>query len=97
MYVKLHEGSSKILAVCDEDLVGKSFEEGDLYLDVNEEFYKGEKKTKDEVLELLKSNEFQSFNIVGKESISVAVEAGLVSNKNVLTVEGVPHAQSILL
>jgi hypothetical protein len=42
MYVKIHKTENKdIVAVCDEDLLGKKFEEKELILDVSEEFYKG--------------------------------------------------------
>lgn len=95
MYVKLHKGSSVILAVCDEELIGKTFEEGELHLEVNENFYKGEKKTKDEVIKLMKNIKY--VNVVGKESVAVAIEAKLINKKNVLIINGVPHAQSFVL
>lgn len=97
MYVKLHKGSSCVLAICDEDLIGKTFEEGELFLEISEDFYKGEKKTKEEVLEMLRDENIKNFNIVGKESISVALKAGIIEKQNILTVGGVPHAQSLLL
>lgn len=97
MYTKLHEGSSKVLAVCDEDLVGKKFEEGELFLDVNVEFYKGEKKNKGEVLELLREDTIPNINVVGKNSVDVAIEAGRINKENVLVIGGVPHAQSLIL
>lgn len=97
MFVKIHKGSSCILAICDEDLIGKTFEEGELCLEVNEEFYKGEKKNKEEVLELLKDDEIKSINVVGKESVAVAVEAKVINKENVLFIDNVPHAQSFLL
>lgn len=95
MYTKLHKGSTIVLAVCDEDLIGKKFEEGKLFLEVNEAFYKGEKKTKEEVLELL--NEIKNVNLVGEESVSVGIEAGIISKDHVLNMGGVPHAQFFVL
>jgi len=95
MYVKIHKGSTIVLAICDENLIGKKFEEGDLCLDVNEAFYKGEKKTKEEVLELLK--EYKNVNIVGEESVKVGIESGVISKDSIITIGGIPHAQFFVL
>jgi len=43
MIVKIHKSRErKILAVCDNELFGKKFEEGKLRLDLSSEFYDGE-------------------------------------------------------
>ncbi len=92
MYVKIHESEkAKIIAVCDEDLIGKEFEEGNLYIKISESFFKGEKKNKEEVKKILK--DANNINFVGKESVSIAIELGFVDKKNVLKIKGVPHAQ----
>jgi len=92
MYVKIHKSeTAKIIAVCDEDLIGKEFEEGNLYLKVSETFFKGEKKNKNEIKKILK--DANSANFVGKESVSIAVELGLVDKKNIIKIKGVSHAQ----
>jgi len=92
MYVKIHKSEkSKIIAVCDEDLIGKEFEEGNLYIKVSDNFFKGEKKNKEEVKKILK--DANSANFIGKESVSIAVELWLVDEKNVIKIKGVPHAQ----
>jgi len=92
MYIKIHKSeTAKIIAICDEDLIGKEFEEGNLYLKVSENFFKGEKKNKEEVKKILK--DANSANFVGKKSVSIAVELGLVDEKNVIKIKGVPHAQ----
>lgn len=95
IYIKLHKGSSVVLAVCDEELIGKTFEEGELRLEVNENFYKGEKKTKEEVIKLMKN--IKCVNAAGKESVAAAIEAKIISKKNILIINGVPHAQSLVL
>ncbi len=54
-YVKLHNhGSTRILAVCDEEILGKEFREGSMVLRVNKEFYYGKLVNDvDEVLRLI--------------------------------------------
>lgn len=93
MYVKIHKTElSEVVCICDEDLVGKKFEDKDLQLDVTERFYKGEKKTEEEVIKILK--EAGNVNIVGKESIKVAIKAGVIEKENIIKIKNIPHAQA---
>lgn len=92
MWVKLHKSSRTVVAICDENLLGKKFTEGIKQLDVAESFYKGEKHTKLEVLSIMKY-EFKSsstFNIVGKESIETAIEAGIIEKDEFSKVKNIP-------
>ena len=42
MYLKTYKsGTQFIVAVCDKDLLGKILKEGDVTVEVSEEFYKG--------------------------------------------------------
>lgn len=91
-YVKKHE---TVLAVCDEELIGKKFHEGKLCLKVSKRFYKGEKVNDDELKKILK--DATNVNMVGSKSVKVAVDLGLVNKKEVIYVEGVAHAQFIVL
>ena len=81
------------LAVCDEDLLGKVFEEGDAILDLKtyRSFYDGESVTEAEAIELIKAA--KSMNIVGKKSIAAARKAIGVSEKSVKKIGEVPHLQ----
>ena len=91
MLVKIHEAENRrIVSVADADLIGKEFEEGEKYLKVSEYFYKGDEMERSKILELLK--EANSANIVGNESIKFAVENQIISEDNILKVEGVPCA-----
>ena len=55
MLVKIHVMEDKeVISVCDSNLIGKTFTEGELELKVSEQFYKGEEKTEEEVSELMK-------------------------------------------
>lgn len=92
MWVKLHKSSRTVVAICDEDLLGKTFREGIKQLEVRESFYKGEKLSKPEVISLMRY-EFKSsstFNIVGKESIKTAIEAGIIAKEEFSKVKNIP-------
>ena len=92
MYVKIHKSEhTEIVAACDESLLGKKIRDGDLELHITKEFYKGDLKSKEEVIKLLKSA--QSANLIGEESVSAGIEAKIISEESIATVGGVKHAQ----
>lgn len=94
MLVKTHESYRKIVAICDSELLGQKFEEGNMQLDIYEAFYGGEEKSEKEVIELLKdaATEDATFNLVGKQSVNAALKAGIVSEEGIIKVQGIPHA-----
>ncbi len=82
-----------LVAACDEDIHGKSFEEGKLVLKVEEEFYGSDLMDWEGLFSLLK--EATIANLAGREVVANAVEVGLIEGGNVLRVRGVPHAQVV--
>ena len=84
-----------LVAVCDDDVLGETFEDGPVSLTVNEEFYGGEEVDEENVVESL--TRAQVANIVGTEAVDVAVEAGIIDEANVLDVDGTRHAQLVRL
>jgi len=92
MYVKLHRSYRTVVAVCDSNLLGKKFEEGERVLDVRENFYKGEEMDYGKVVELMRkeANDDATFNIVGEEAVRTAFDAGIVVKGSEMTVDGVP-------
>ena len=92
MWVKIHKSYRTTVAVCDENLLGKKFEEGIKQLDVRENFYNGQKMSKEDLIPLLRreAKEDSIFSIVGKESIATAVEARLIEKDSWHTLKGIP-------
>ncbi len=86
--VKFHE---TVVSLCDEELIGKSFEDVKHSLVVSERFFRGEEMRKKQVLEVLKHA--TSMNLVGKKIIAIALEAGYIKKEDILTIQGVPHVQ----
>jgi len=80
-----------LVAVCDDGLIGETFEDGEVSLTVNEEFYGGESVDAERVRESLLRCDVA--NIVGTDSVALAIEAGVVEEDNVLDVDGTRHAQ----
>ena len=94
MQIKIHEAYRKIVALCDTDLIGKTFYEGERQIEVRSNFFQGEEKNKEQILEILKDmkKEDATFNIVGKESVECALETNIISKEGILTIEGIPIA-----
>jgi len=94
MQIKIHESYRVIVSVADTELIGKTFEEDIKRIVINPNFFNGEEKNKDEIIEILKDMEKEdaTFNIVGKESIQTALEAGIINKEGIMTIDGVPIA-----
>jgi len=98
MYIKIHDSYRRIIAICDNDLIGKKFEEGKRQLDVRESFYSGEEVDEERVVEMMKgfAADDATFSIVGSKSVEMALDAGVISDGNVGKVDGVPFALVLL-
>ena len=94
MYLKIHKAGPdrEVVALCDKELIGKKLSEGNIELNVSEKFYKGEELPDDKMAEIL--NNAQNVNILGKKSIAFAIKLGIITQENVLMIQGVPHAYS---
>ncbi len=80
-----------LLAVCDADILGKTFTRGEIVFHVHEKFYKGNLVSQKEALNLVQQSTI--VNMVGKEIVKKAIKKGLVHPDAVLEIGGVPHAQ----
>jgi uncharacterized protein len=94
MYMKQYDTERQlIVAVCDKEIIGKKFHEGDLTLKVETSFYKGADASEKEVKEALLCATIA--NIAGQKAIACAVECGCIDPDNVIFIEGIPHAQMV--
>lgn len=87
-----------LVSVCDPDCLGETYENGDVSLTVTEDFYGGdeaEEADEEQVVDSL--HRAAVANLVGEETVRVAVEAGVVDEETVLELEGTLHAQLLWL
>jgi uncharacterized protein len=98
MQIKIHESYRKVVALCDSELVGKKFEEGNMQLDAKESFYKGEEVDEEKIVGMLKnfSADDSTFNIIGEKSVKAAIDSGIIIEGNVGRVQGIPFALVLL-
>jgi len=94
LYLKIHvAGKGKVVAVCDENLIGRILDDGKAFMDLDRYrgFYTGEKADANAVRQALR--DFSSANIVGQESVGVALSAGIVARKDVMYINKTPYIQ----
>ena len=92
MYLKTYKsGTEVIVAVCDKDILGKTLKEGDVTVEVSEEFYKGDVASEEQVIAALAGA--TSANLFGKRTIECAIECGALEPECVMIIDSVPHAQ----
>jgi len=92
MIIKVHQAQGKqVTAICDEELLGKSFEENDLVLDLASDFYKGELVDGEETKKVMVLSD--NLNLVGEKTIAIANELDLIDKDNIRTIKNIPYAQ----
>ncbi len=98
MLVKIHEAYRMVVAVCDSDIYGKRFEEGDKQIDLTGDFFKGEEKNLEQTREILEDcvKEDATFNFVGKEACALAVQLELIDEEHILKIQDVHVALALL-
>jgi len=82
---------SKLLAACDSELIGRKIEQGDLFLEVKEEFYGGNKISAEELEEMI--DKAENINLLGKEAVGVALNKGVAHKEDVKVIAGIEHLQ----
>jgi hypothetical protein len=92
MRVYRHRGEV-VLAACDKHLIGRTMREGQVKLDVCASFYEGEDADAEMLLNRIRNASIA--NLVGEETVGVALENELVDEGCVMRVEGVPHVQLV--
>ncbi|MFP4530247.1 MAG: DUF424 domain-containing protein [Halodesulfurarchaeum sp.] len=90
-----HTDRGLLITVCDPDVLGETFEEGSISLSVTEDFYGGERVETETVVEALSRASIA--NLVGTETVELAIEEGFIEEGNVLEVEQTLHAQYLRL
>lgn len=98
MIVRIIKSHRDVVAVCDSDLLGKKFEEGNIQLDLKESFYGKEDFPEEQAIVLMRKMEKEdaTFNIVGKDSIKAALKAGVINKEGIKRIQGIPFALVLL-
>jgi hypothetical protein len=96
--VKIHKSYRDVVAIADPDLIDKKFEEGKLQLDIKSSFYQDSDLSKEELLNLIQKEKDNdaTFNIVGENSIAIALESGIITKESVGKIQNIPYALTLI-
>lgn len=91
VYLKIHYNlDNETIACCDEELLNQSFREGNLKIEISNQFYGGKLMPLETAIEILKAASF--FNIVGENIIKKAIDCNLLPREGVRLINGIPMA-----
>ena len=95
VYLKIHHNiENDIVACCDESILKKVFKEGNLRIEISEQFFSGSLLNIDDAIEILMNAQY--FNIVGKNIIEKAISHNIIPKEGVRTLNGVPMAMKMV-
>ena len=77
-----------MLNICDSELIGKDIVDGKLKIHISENYYGKQIVEKDEAISMMKSASI--LNLVGRETISLAIDLGIGSKDGVKIISDVP-------
>jgi len=97
-FINVINSYRNIVAICDSELIGKKFESKKFQLDIKESFYGKDKVSGDEAIKIMKKmrNEDATFNIVGKNSVNIALKIEVINKKGIKEIKGIPFALVLL-
>ncbi len=96
IFLKKHiQGKNVVVAAADEEIIGKEFRENNKKLSVSNSFYRGELLEIEAAVEILKKA--KNLNIVGQKIVDAAIDAKIIHELAVLTIQGIPHAIKFIL
>jgi hypothetical protein len=90
-----NQGTEVLVAACDADLLGQTLQEGELRLEVKPDFYDGVAADREQLLRHLRLATIGNF--VGEETVAAALEGGFIEEGGIIRINGVPHAQMVVL
>ena len=97
MRVKIHRTPDKrtVVAVCDNEIFGKCFEQGELCLDLSSEFFNGDEMTAKEATKILL--DAYVVNFAGQRSVELGKNLNLVDADKIKKIDDVPYAQVVVV
>jgi len=82
-----------VVAICDENLIEKEINSEKFKIKISKKFYGGKLVDKTMALKLMKRATIG--NLIGKKIVSLAQKNGFIVKKNVIHIDGIPHAQFV--
>lgn len=86
-------GRDILLAISDISILGKTFREGELEININEEFYSDKFADENEIIEKIRN--VTIVNAIGNEIIELMLKERMIAEDCIFRIQGVSHAQII--
>jgi hypothetical protein len=90
-----NDAKHTLVAVCDTGILGETFREGKLKLEVKADFYKGIPTSIPDALRAVNSADMA--NLAGNRIVKAAVQKGLADPSAIIRIGGVSHVQIVRL
>ena len=91
VYLKVHiANESEFIACCDEDLLNQVFKEGNLRIEITNQFFGGKLIGLEDAIPILKGA--SNFNIIGEKIINKAIECNILHRKGIKFINRIPLA-----
>ncbi|HEQ78367.1 MAG TPA: DUF424 family protein [Euryarchaeota archaeon] len=91
-YMKIYRVEREVIvAVCDEELHGRIFEEDEVRLEISKDFYGNELFSELEIVSALRGATIA--NLSGEKAVAIGIREGFIDRNIVLKVSGISHAQ----
>ena len=88
-------GSKRLVAICDQEILGQIFREGKLILNVSPKFYGGDLVELSYAISRISHATIA--NLVGNQIVDAAIKAELIHPDAIAKVKGVAHAQRMTI
>ncbi len=95
VYLKIHRKDEiETIACCDEKLLNQVFKEGNLRIEISNQFFGGKLINLEDAIEILKEASY--FNIVGENITSKAIDYKILPKEGIRSINGVPMALKMM-
>jgi len=95
VFLKIHiRNEIETVAACDEELLNQVFKEGNLRIEISNQFFGGNLINIDDAIYILKQASY--FNIVGEKIINKAIDCQILPKEGVRFINGVPMAMKMM-
>lgn len=74
--------------ICDEDLIGKTLNEGKLSMHISREYFGGQIVDSDQALKMMKESSI--INLAGEQAVGIAITNKMGAKEAVRLIQGVP-------
>ncbi len=79
---------NRMLNICDADLVGRTFNESDLAINISKSYFAEQIVEEREAENLLRNASI--INMVGEKTVALSVKMGIGSSKGIKKIDGIP-------